>query len=96
MTLPGLAGAARGGRWRIDRPLLVLIHRYVGLTMAGFLLVAGLTGSLLAWNEELEAVLSPALFRVAPPGPEARPLDPWSCARGCRSCTRRLPWRGRR
>ncbi|WP_349572753.1 PepSY-associated TM helix domain-containing protein [Azotobacter salinestris] len=76
MSLPGLAGAARGGRWRIDRPLLVLIHRYVGLTMAGFLLVAGLTGSLLAWNEELEAVLSPALFRVAPPGPEARPLDP--------------------
>lgn len=63
-------------RWRIDRPLLVLIHRYVGLTMAGFLLVAGLTGSLLAWNDELEAAISPALFRAAPPGADARPLDP--------------------
>lgn len=63
-------------RWRIDRPLLVLIHRYVGLTMAGFLLVAGLTGSLLAWNDELEAAISPALFRAVPPGPDARPLDP--------------------
>lgn len=63
-------------RWRIDRPLLVLIHRYVGLTMAGFLLVAGLTGSLLAWNDELEAAISPALFRAVPPEPDARPFDP--------------------
>ncbi|GAB3391686.1 PepSY-associated TM helix domain-containing protein [Azotobacter armeniacus] len=78
------AGAVQGGqgrrfagvRWRIDRPLLVLIHRYVGLTMAGFLLVAGLTGSLLAWSEELDVAISPALFRAVPPEPEAPPLDP--------------------
>lgn len=84
MRLRRLVGGARdgllrrfgGGRWRIDRPLLVLIHRYVGLTMACFLLVAGLTGSLLAWNEELEAAISPALFHAAPLGPDARPLDP--------------------
>lgn len=74
--LAGLGWSLGGGRWRIDRPFLVLIHRYVGLTMAGFLLVAGLTGSLLAWNDELETALSPALFRVVPPGPQARPLDP--------------------
>ncbi|MGH8611842.1 MAG: PepSY domain-containing protein [Gammaproteobacteria bacterium] len=58
------------------RPALVLLHRYVGLVMAGFLLIAGLTGSLLAWNDELEAVLSPQLFRAAPPAPDAQALDP--------------------
>jgi uncharacterized iron-regulated membrane protein len=57
------------------RPLLVVVHRYVGLVMAGFLLVAGLTGSLLAWNDELEALISPGLFRV-PAEPGAQALDP--------------------
>lgn len=57
------------------RAALVVVHRWVGLVMAGFLLIAGLTGSLLAFNEALEATLSPTLFRVqAPPG--AQPLDP--------------------
>lgn len=63
-------------RLSVDRPLLVLIHRYVGLVIAGFLASAGLTGSLLAWNDELEAALSPALFRAAPPAPGVQPLDP--------------------
>jgi uncharacterized iron-regulated membrane protein len=58
------------------RPVLVLVHRYVGLVMAGFLLIAGLTGSLLAWNDELEAAISPQLFRAAPPAPNAQALDP--------------------
>lgn len=58
------------------RPLLVLIHRYVGLALAGFLLLAGLTGSLLAWNSELEALVSPSLFKASPPAPDATPLDP--------------------
>jgi len=58
------------------RPMLVLMHRYVGLVMAGFLVVAGLTGSLLAWNDELEAVLVPGLFTATPPTPTTPPLDP--------------------
>lgn len=58
------------------RPLLVLFHRYVGLVMAGFLVIAGLTGSLLAWNDELEATLAPGLFRVEPPSVDTPPLDP--------------------
>lgn len=57
------------------RRLLVLVHRYVGLALAGFLLVAGLTGSLLAWNNELEAAITPSLFRASPPSPNATPLD---------------------
>lgn len=44
--------------------------------MAGFLLLAGLTGSLLAWYDELEAAISPQLFRVSPPDLEAPMLDP--------------------
>ncbi len=39
--------------------------------MAGFLLLAGLSGALLAWYEELDALLSPALLKAQPaPGTE--------------------------
>lgn len=72
----------RQGRFELTgsslRPLLVLAHRYVGLALAGFLLVAGLSGSLLAWNSELEELISPSLFKAAPPSPDAVPLDPLS------------------
>ena len=57
------------------RPALAALHRYAGLLMAGFLIVAGVTGSLLAWKDELEAALLPAVLRVAPPAPGAAPLD---------------------
>lgn len=43
--------------------------------MTMFLVIAGLTGSLLVWYEELDATISPRLFRVAPPGPDTQPLD---------------------
>ncbi|OYO28787.1 PepSY domain-containing protein [Janthinobacterium sp. PC23-8] len=57
------------------RAVILLVHRYVGLLLALFLVLAGITGSLLAWNEELEAAISPQLFRVtAPPG--AARLEP--------------------
>ncbi len=58
------------------RSLWVGLHRYVGLVLAGFLIVAGTTGSLLAWNDELEAFVSPHLFRAAAPAPDAPRLDP--------------------
>ncbi|MRW93450.1 PepSY domain-containing protein [Duganella sp. FT80W] len=57
-----------------QRGLLVLLHRYVGLVLAGFLLIAGISGALLAWNDELEALAAPELMLVTPP-PGARPLD---------------------
>jgi uncharacterized iron-regulated membrane protein len=59
-------------RARIDRQLFVLLHRWIGLTTAIFLVIAGLTGALLAFNDEL----NPQLFRAAPPGPDTQALDP--------------------
>lgn len=46
------------------RPPLVLLHRWLGLVMAGFLLLASLTGSILVWNDELDGFVSPHLFYV--------------------------------
>lgn len=58
------------------RSALVLAHRYAGLVLAGFLLFAGVTGSLLAWNEELDAAISPQLFHAGAPVAGARTHDP--------------------
>lgn len=57
------------------RPLLVLIHRYFGLVMAGFLVIAGLTGALLAFEHELDAALNPGLMQVTSPASDAVAMD---------------------
>ena len=46
----------------VVRRVALVVHRYVGLLMAVFLMVAGLTGSVIVYKHELEAVLSPSLF----------------------------------
>ncbi len=46
----------------MTRHFWVLLHRYVGLAMTVFLIVVGLTGSLLAFFDELNLVLTPKLF----------------------------------
>ena len=56
------------------RPLAVLLHRYVGLAMAAFLIVAGLTGTVIAFEPELDAWLNPRLFH-RPSLQPALPLD---------------------
>jgi len=58
------------------RPASLIIHRWVGLFMAVFLTVAGLTGSLLAFYTDLDAALNPELLRADPPTPGAQLLDP--------------------
>ncbi|CCW16687.1 Uncharacterized iron-regulated membrane protein; Iron-uptake factor PiuB [Sphingobium indicum BiD32] len=55
------------------RALLVILHRYVGLAIAGFLVVAGLTGSIVAFQSELDAWLNPGLFHIERTG---QPLPP--------------------
>ncbi|MGH8532637.1 MAG: PepSY domain-containing protein [Gammaproteobacteria bacterium] len=46
------------------RRLFLRLHRYAGLAIAFFLVVVGLTGSVLAFYEELERWLNPQLFTV--------------------------------
>lgn len=64
-------------RMRTLRALCVIVHRWAGLTTASFLVVAALTGSLLAYLDELEVLISPQLRLAAAPTPQAQPLDPF-------------------
>lgn len=48
------------------RQNFVLIHRYVGLVMALFLMVAGFTGIFIAFYHELDAWIHPEVMRVDP------------------------------
>jgi uncharacterized iron-regulated membrane protein len=55
------------------RGVFVFLHRWVGLLTTVFLVIVSLTGSLLAFNNELEHVFAPQLY--AKPHPGAAPLD---------------------
>jgi uncharacterized iron-regulated membrane protein len=46
------------------RGVFLRLHRWFGLAAAIFLFVAGLTGSIIAFNHELDEWLNPELFRV--------------------------------
>jgi uncharacterized iron-regulated membrane protein len=48
------------------RAFWVSVHRWAGLTMTGFLVIVGLTGSVLAFREEIDVWLNPELLTVAP------------------------------
>ena len=47
------------------RQIFVFIHRWAGLLMTVFLVIVGLTGSVLAFREELDIWLNPELLTVA-------------------------------
>jgi uncharacterized iron-regulated membrane protein len=51
------------------RGLCVILHRYIGLATALFLVLLGLTGSVLAWREPVSAWLAPALYEAPARGP---------------------------
>lgn len=51
----------------MSRTTFVWLHRWTGLVMAGFLILVGLTGSLLAFWLEINQWLTPELY----PGPRA-------------------------
>ncbi|HVI91760.1 MAG TPA: PepSY-associated TM helix domain-containing protein [Dongiaceae bacterium] len=55
------------------RTVCLLLHRYVGLALAGFLIMAGITGSIIAFQDELEGWLNPDLFTTALRGPYLSP-----------------------
>ena len=56
------------------RSFWVWLHRWTGLAMAGFLVVVGLTGAVLAFRAELDLWLNPELLTVAKR--DAPMLDP--------------------
>ncbi|HWA90902.1 MAG TPA: PepSY-associated TM helix domain-containing protein [Rhizomicrobium sp.] len=59
---------------KIDtRFVLVRLHRYAGLATALFLIVAGLTGTVIAFSAELDAWLNPELLTVASKAPPLMP-----------------------
>lgn len=59
------------------RRRFVVLHRYIGLVMSGFLIIAGLTGALLVWYYELDALINPQWLRVEPPATHSEPLSPF-------------------
>ncbi|MCB5188845.1 PepSY domain-containing protein [Methylobacillus caricis] len=46
------------------RKYLVVLHRWFGLAMAAFLLIAGATGAVISWDHELDEWLNPHLFKA--------------------------------
>ncbi|MDP9995667.1 putative iron-regulated membrane protein [Variovorax boronicumulans] len=62
----------------MPRQLLLRLHRWAGLATGVFLVLAGLTGSLLAFEDRLEAWLNSALFVAAPPTGSSQLLDPFA------------------
>src|SRR5690349_1312936 len=57
------------------RAIFMAVHRWSGLAAAGFLIVAGLSGAVLAWGEPLDRALNPDLFRVMPQGQPINALE---------------------
>ncbi|MEI8209225.1 MAG: PepSY domain-containing protein, partial [Methylococcales bacterium] len=49
----------------MTRHFWVLIHRYIGLSITIFLIIVGLSGSVLAFRDSLDLFLNPDLLRVA-------------------------------
>lgn len=69
------------------RALLVRLHRWFGLSAAAFLFMAGLTGALISWDHELDALISPQLYRAQTPG---QPLSSLALAEGLERAEPRL------
>lgn len=63
------------------RRFAILWHRYVGLAISGVILVAGVTGVPLAFEEELDAWLNPELFEAHPETPGRAMLSPFEVRR---------------
>jgi uncharacterized iron-regulated membrane protein len=57
----------------VIRPFFVWLHRWAGLLMTVFLILVGLTGSMLAFKTDLERLICPRIY--AAPRPGVPPLD---------------------
>lgn len=70
-TLPSRTAAHVAGPG--IRGALVRMHRLFGLSVAAFLVLAGVTGSFLVFQREIDAWLNPDLWSVSAPGPARSP-----------------------
>ncbi|WP_045224133.1 PepSY-associated TM helix domain-containing protein [Methyloterricola oryzae] len=59
----------------MTRHFWVLLHRYAGLAMALFLVLVGLTGSLLAFLSELEHIVTPQFYAASSDAPRLAPAS---------------------
>lgn len=57
------------------RSVLVLIHRWVGLFIAAFLVLSGVTGAVISWDHELDEWLNSDLTKTRAAGPARPTLD---------------------
>ena len=56
------------------RAFFTVVHRWLGLTVALFLIVAGLTGAVTSWDHELDEWLNSALYDTESRGPFQDPM----------------------
>jgi uncharacterized iron-regulated membrane protein len=61
-------GGCGGMMIDVTRSFWVWLHRWAGLAMTLFLVIVGLTGSLLAFYDDLERLATPQLFATPRPG----------------------------
>jgi uncharacterized iron-regulated membrane protein len=63
------------GACAVLRAFWTVVHRWVGLTIAVFLTIAGLTGAVTSWDHELDAWLNSSLYFTDSRGPFEAPLE---------------------
>src|SRR5690606_4226691 len=57
------------------RHLFLLIHRWLGLFLAAFLIVAGLTGAITSWDHEIDEWLNADIMKADSRGPMLDPVE---------------------
>lgn len=57
------------------RAACILIHRWLGLFIALFLIVAGLTGAITSWDHEIDEWLNADIMKVESRGPMRDPME---------------------
>ena len=76
LTPPAVAREASRSIPRLAlRPVLGFFHRWVGLFIAGFLFISGVTGAIISWDHELDDLLNPQLVHARAQGVAKPPLE---------------------
>lgn len=60
-------------KWNL-RDVVLVLHRWTGLATAVFLVIVGLTGSMLAFRKQIDAIVNPGMHVVRQPGQQPLPM----------------------